>query len=272
MRVLITGKSSYIGNNIANFLNSRGHSATSISVKNGIDATSLKDIDCIIHCAAIVHKNEKEFASKYETVNYKLTVDIAKKAKEAGIKQFIFMSTMSVYGNKCEKITKNTPLNPVSLYGKTKLKAEKALMAMADDNFKITIIRPPMVYGRGCPGNYQKLSKLAKILPIFPDTDNKKSMLYIINLAFFVTNLVENNIGGIYMPMDSNYISTGYMAKTINKKIILSKFFGKIIKKINIGIIKKAFGTLYYDESCATKIDYISFEKAIEQTEKQPVI
>jgi len=145
--------------------------------------------------------------------------------------------------------------------------AMQVMQKLNDNTFTITIIRPPMIYGKGCPGNYKKLSALAKKTHIFPDTDNLKSMLYVVNLSFFVTNLTENKIGGIYMPMDNKYVSTGYMAKNINNKIKLSKFLGKIISIIKINMIKKAFGTLYYDESCATKINYIEFEKAIEYTE-----
>jgi NAD-dependent epimerase/dehydratase len=267
MNILITGKNSYIGNNICKFLLSKGHNAKTVSIRNGIDNIDLTNIDTIIHCAAIVHKKEKEYANDYDKINHKLTIKLAEKAKSKGVKHFIFMSTMSVYGNKAEIININTPLSPVTLYGKTKLMAEYDLQKLNDNTFTITIIRPPMIYGKGCPGNYKKLSALAKKTHIFPDTDNLKSMLYVVNLSFFVTNLTENKIGGIYMPMDNKYVSTGYMAKNINNKIKLSKFLGKIISIIKINMIKKAFGTLYYDESCATKINYIEFEKAIEYTE-----
>lgn len=269
MKIAITGKNSYIGNNICKFLNSREHIAHTISVRNDIDNIDFKDIDAIIHCAAIVHKKEYEFKEQYEKVNYNLTVDLAKKAKKMGVKQFVFLSTMAVYVNNVEKISKNTPLKPVTLYGKTKLMAETELNKFADDNFTVTIIRPPMVYGKNCPGNYAKLSNLAKKLPVFPKVNNKKSMVYVVNLAFLITSLIENNIGGTFMPMDNKYTSTSYMVKTINKKIRLSKLLGITINIFkNISIIKKAFGTLYYDESCATKINYIDFEKAIEYTEK----
>lgn len=268
MKILITGKNSYIGNNICNFLNSRGHNANTISVRNGIDNINLKYVNCLIHCAAIVHKKEKYFADEYEKINYRLTLKLAEKAKSAGVNHFIFLSSMSVYGSKNNIISKNTPLCPATLYGKTKLMAEKEINKLADDNFTVTIIRPPMVYGKNCPGNYNKLSKLAKILPVFPDTNNKKSMIYIGNLSFFITNLAENKVGGLYMPMDNNYVSTAYIAKTINKGLRLSKCLGRFIMLFKIGTIKKAFGTLYYDDSCATKIDYIPFEKAIEYTEK----
>lgn len=269
MKVIITGKNSYIGKNICNFMKAKDHRAETISVRNGIDTLDFKDCDAIIHCAAIVHKKEKKYASQYEAINYDLTLELAKKAKENNVRQFVFLSTMAVYGNENNVITKKTNKNPQSLYGKTKLKAEIALKKLEDNNFKITIIRPPMVYGKDCPGNYKRLSNMAKKLPIFPDVNNKKSMIYVVNLAFLITSLVENNISGTFMPMDDKYVSTAYMAKTINPNIRLSKILGKILLLFkNVSIVNKAFGTLYYNDDCATKVNYIEFEKAIEYSEK----
>ena len=267
MKVLITGKNSYIANHINDFLLKRQHISKTVSVRNGVTDLDLNNIDTVIHCASIVHKKEADYAKQYDKVNHKLTVDLAKKAKKAGVKHFIFMSSMSVYGNEYSCITKNSVPKPVSLYGKSKLAAEEDLKKLESNDFIVTIIRPPMVYGKNCVGNYVKLSALAKKLPIFPDTSNKKSMIYVENLAFFVSTLVECKIGGTYMPMDDKYISTAYMAKTINDKLVISRLLGAIIKLLPLSIVKKAFGTLYYSDDCATKISYIGFEEAIKITE-----
>ena len=161
MKVLITGKNSYVGKNIGNFLLYKNMEVKYVSVRNGISEDEFTDVDVVVHCAAIVHKKEAKFATLYDKVNYELTVDIAEKAKKKGVKQFIFMSTMAVYGKSEGEINGNTPLQPKTLYGESKLKAEKALEKIADENFKVSIIRPPMVYGRSCPGNYKKLRMLA---------------------------------------------------------------------------------------------------------------
>lgn len=268
MKIIITGKTGYISNNLSRFLNSKGHIAETISVRNGADNIDFKDIDAVIHCAAIVHKKESDYADKYEAINHRLTINIAKKAKSQGVKHFVFMSSMSVYGNNVTEITMDTPLCPATLYGKTKLMAERDLQKLRDKNFTVTIIRPPMVYGKGCPGNYTRLSRLAKKLPVFPYTDNKKSMIYIDNLSYIVADIIENQIKGIILPMDNKYVSTSDMATAVNKNIRLSKSMGAMLKLFkNISIVKKAFGTLYYAENCATKANYIEFEKAIELTE-----
>ena len=132
MKVLITGKNSYVGKNIGNFLLYKNMEVKYVSVRNGISEDEFTDVDVVVHCAAIVHKKEAKFAILYDKVNYELTVDIAEKAKKKGVKQFIFMSTMAVYGKSEGEINGNTPLQPKTLYGESKLKAEKALEKIAD--------------------------------------------------------------------------------------------------------------------------------------------
>ena len=272
MKVLITGKNSYVGKNIGNFLLYKNMEVKYVSVRNGISEYEFTDVDVVVHCAAIVHKKEAKFAILYDKVNYELTVDIAEKAKKKGVKQFIFMSTMAVYGKSEGEINGNTPLQPKTLYGESKLKAEKALEKIADENFKVSIIRPPMVYGRSCPGNYKKLRMLALKLPVFPLVENKRSFIYVENLAYFVWNTISEGKEGIFMPMDSNTESTDTMSKYIcsvnNKEIKFSPFLGKMVKKIPLNSLKKAFGSLYYGNDIAEVVSFTGFQEAINYTEK----
>lgn len=272
MKVLITGKNSYVGKNIGNFLLYKNMEVKYVSVRNGISEDKFTDVDVVVHCAAIVHKKEAKFATLYDKVNYELTVDIAEKAKKKGVKQFIFMSTMAVYGKSEGEINGNTPLQPKTLYGESKLKAEKALEKIADENFKVSIIRPPMVYGRSCPGNYKKLRMLALKLPVFPLVENKRSFIYVENLAYFVWNTISEGKEGIFMPMDSKTESTGTMSKYIcsvnNKEIKFSPFLGKMVKKIPLNSLKKAFGSLYYGNDIAEVVSFTGFQEAINYTEK----
>ena len=272
MKVLITGKNSYVGKNIGNFLLYKNMEVKYVSVRNGISEDEFTDVDVVVHCAAIVHKKEAKFAILYDKVNYELTVDIAEKAKKKGVKQFIFMSTMAVYGKSEGVINGNTPLQPKTLYGESKLKAEKALEKIVDENFKVSIIRPPMVYGRSCPGNYKKLRMLALKLPVFPLVENKRSFIYVENLAYFVWNTISEGKEGIFMPMDSKTESTDTMSKYIcsvnNKEIKFSPFLGKMVKKIPLNSLKKAFGSLYYGNDIAEVVSFTGFQEAINYTEK----
>lgn len=262
MKVILTGKNSYISNNCYDFMLKYGYDAECITIRNGVDSIDFRGVDAIVHCAAIVHKKEADYADEYEHVNYELTKKLADKAKENGVKQFVFLSTMAVYGMVEGVIDKNTPLEPKTLYGKSKLKAEKYLLSLDSNSFKMAIVRPPMVYGKNCPGNYGRLSKIAKIMPIIPDTRNKKSLIYIENLAYLINEILKEKKKGVFMPMDGQYISTAELMRYISKKPC-SKVFGSVIKLLPLGVVKKAFGTLYYDENIVAKIDYVPIKKAV---------
>ena len=258
MKIVLTGENSYIGRNTRDCLISQGYEAECLSVRRDI---SFKGIDTVVHCAAIVHKKEEEYRDEYEKVNFELTKSLADKAKAEGVSQFIFMSTMAVYGMTEGEINENTALEPKTLYGKSKLKAEKYVMSLNCESFKTVIIRPPMVYGRDCPGNFERLRKISYITPVIPDTENKKSLIYIGNLALFISEIIKNKKDGIYMPMDGEYVSTAQLMKYISNKPV-SKLMGAV-KFLPLGAVKKAFGTLYYSESIACKADYITVEEAV---------
>ena len=181
-RVLITGKDSYIGTKFAQWLSQWPD-------KYKVEEVDLKDAnwkekdfssyDVVFHVAGIAHvKETKENKELYYKVNRDLAYKAASKAKKEGINHFVFLSSMSVYGIETGVIKKNTKLNPKSNYGKSKLQAEEFINSLQDDNFSVAILRPPMTYGKGCKGNYPRLSKLALKVPFFPDVKNKRSMVY----------------------------------------------------------------------------------------------
>lgn len=281
-KILITGSNSYIGIKFKEWL-------SQYPDKYKVDTLSLRDdswnnqnfgqYDVIYHTVGIAHiKETKENKDLYFKINRDLTYEIAKKAKEDGVKQFIFLSTMSVYGLETGIINENTPLNPNNAYGKSKLAAEALVQSLEEESFKTAIIRPPMVYGKGCKGNYQRLSKLALKTPIFPDIHNKRSMIYIDNLSEFVRLLVDNCSDGLFFPQNSEYVNTTEMVRFIaevhGKKIIVTKLFNPLLN-IVIGTSKtfyKVFCSLTYDKrmrgsSNELKYEVCSFEDSIMNTE-----
>src|SRR5699024_12036773 len=140
-----------------------------------------------VACIVYVMRNQKKEVTYYE-VNRDLTIETAKKVKSEGVKQFIFLSIIIVYGENIDNkgiITKDTLPEPSNFYGNSKLQAEKGIEPLDDSDFNVAILRPPMIYGKGSKGNYPKLSKAAQKLPIFPDMDNQRSMLHIDNLSEF---------------------------------------------------------------------------------------
>ena len=190
----------------------------------------------------IAKKRDKDL---YFRVNRDLAYEVAKKAKKEGVSQFIFLSSMSVYGMDTGVITRDTVPHPKSLYGKSKLEAEKLIEHLNDQTYKVAILRPPMVYGKGCKGNYPKLAKLAKITPLFPDIDNKRSMIYVDNLSKFLKVIIDDNQSGLFFPQNNEYVKTSELVKLIakynNKKIRLTKLFNPIINSLKFNSTVKKF-------------------------------
>lgn len=257
-KILITGANSYIGSSFENYLNKNYNNCYQIDTLDMINESwknfDFSSYDVIYHVAGIAHiKETKDNKDLYYKVNKDLAIEVAKKAKQENVKQFIFLSSMSVYGIEKGFITKDTTLNPKSNYAKSKLQAEEVLKSLQTKDFKICIIRPPMVYGKDCKGNFQSLIKFAKKLPIFPKVKNNRSMIYIDNLSEFVKLLIDNSEEGLFFPQNNEYSNTSYLVKLIgqsmNKKVRLFIGLGWLIKLSGLVIKKltKAFGSLYYD-------------------------
>ncbi|MCA1033478.1 NAD-dependent epimerase/dehydratase family protein [Bacillus infantis] len=280
-KILITGKNSYVGKSLVKWLGKYPdrYSIDSISVRN--DDWKEKDFseyDTVLHAAGIAHiKETKENADMYYKVNRDLAYDVAYKAKLEGVKQFIFLSSMSVYGIEYGVIDKSSLLNPKSNYGKSKLQAEELIKPLESDKYKVAIIRPPMIYGKECKGNYSRLSNLAVKVPFFPSIENKRSMIFIDNLSEFVRLLIDDHGSGVFFPQNAEYVNSSEMVFLISrlheKKMLMTKLVNPIINLIGrrIGLINKVFGSLVYEKSMSEyKTNYmvIGFEESIKRTEE----
>ena len=272
-KILITGARSYIGESVKEYLLKEPEKYTvDIIETKGLKPIpeNFKGYDVVFNVAGIAHiKETKENQHLYYKVNRDLSVQIAKAAKEAGVKQLILLSSMSVYGLVTGHITKNTIPHPVNAYGKSKLEADEVIKKLEDDNFKFACLRPPMVYGKGCKGNYQKLRKIILITPIFPNIKNKRSMIFIGNLCEFVKMTIEEKRTGIFFPQNSDYIATSDLAKAIakenGKNIKFSKIFNLLLNLIPLKIVKKAFGDLTYE--VVDTVDKYDFNESVKLTE-----
>lgn len=219
-KILITGAGSYIGTSFEKYMKQwpdKYQVDTVDMIGDGWMKYDFSGYDTVYHVAGIAHsdngKISKEKAKLYYEVNTKLTIRTAMKAKKSGVKQFIFMSSAIVYGDsapigKKRIITKDTPVSPANCYGDSKVRAEKGLRKLEDDSFKVVILRPPMIYGKGSKGNYPLMSKLAQKMPVFPYVDNCRSMLYIENLMEFVRLMIENEEHGTFWPQNAEYSNT----------------------------------------------------------------
>jgi len=263
-KILITGANSYIGMSFEKWVEQWPEDYR-VETVDMIDGTwKKKDFsmyDVVFHVAGIAHvSSDPKMEDLYYKVNRDLTIETAKKAMADGVKQFIFMSSIIVYGesshiNHKRVIDKNTVPMPSNFYGNSKLQGEQGINPLMDDKFKVVVLRPPMIYGKGSKGNYPKLAKMAIKLPLFPDVDNERSMLHIDNLCEFIRLVVKNEESGTFFPQNKEYVRTSEMVKLIaeahGKKLRLIKVFNPALKLMGnfAGVVNKAFGNLVYEKS-----------------------
>lgn len=283
-RVLITGANSFVGTNIEKWLlkNPSDFIVDTVDTMNDIwKQADFTKYDAVFHVAGIAHVDPKpEMAPLYYKVNRDLTIEIAKHAKEKGVKQFIFMSSGIVYhaskSLKGDVKTKNTVPNPNDFYGDSKLQAENGLKQLISPLFKVCILRPPMIYGPGNKGNLPRLGWLATKTPIFPEWHNKRSMLYVENLAEFVKQAILRELNGTFFPQNAEYSDTveivRQFAKEHGHKIWISRLFNPFvwIGSFFLPAIPKMFADSYYVQDMS-KYDFeyqlVSFEDSIKGLE-----
>lgn len=257
-KILVIGANSYIGQSFQQYVFSYNKENMTVKLVSASDGSwrqvdySLYDV--VLHLSGVVHRREKKgMKVLYDEVNHKMAVEVAKRAKESDVKQFVFMSTAAVFGSKAERITTNTIPNPTTYYGKSKLAAEQDIVKLQGREFKVAIVRPPLVYGQACKGNYPRLVKLAKLMPIFPDIHNKRSMIYIDTLSEFLLMLIEEEGCGYYHPQDEDYVDTCELVvkirKEMGKKTCLIGLFNPLARLLakNVGSINKMFGDCYFE-------------------------
>lgn len=289
--ILVAGANSYIGTSFSDYLAQSEfqeiyHVDTLDMIGDAWHSFDFSKYDVVYHVAGIAHSDTGKISEErkkiYYEVNTNLTIECATKAKSSGVKQFIFMSSSIVYGEsapigKEKYITRNTPVNPTNCYGDSKVQAEKGILLLNDDTFKVVILRPPMIFGKNSKGNYPLLSRIAQKLPVFPKVENHRSMLYVGNLVEFVRLMIENEEQGIFFPQNSMYSNTSevisMIAKAHGKHCILVPGFVWALKFLGhiTNVVNKAFGNFTYEQTMSEyKIPYqrFSLQEAINITER----
>lgn len=260
MKVLITGSSGYVGSRFIERF-SADYTFQPFSLQNSsLASLDLTGVDAVVHCAALVHKKNSYKQEEYDEINADYPYQLAKKAKESGIKHFIFISSIAVY-KKSPLVNENSPCTPITPYGKSKLKGEEWLKTLSDENFVVSILRSPMVYGSNAPGNIAALSKLVRKLPILPfgGIDNSRTFVGIGNLTALIDTLLKKRLGGVFLAADDTSLSTTYLirliAAALNKKTYLLSlpFFETLVKKISYSLHSKLFDNLVVDNTDTKK-------------------
>ena len=241
MLIAITGSSGFIGKHLVKSIISKGHEVRLIQKLSGPNVFQISDIstfdnwskafkgvDIIIHCASKVHcfdRPTEKIYREYEKINVLATEKIAMQAAKSKVKRLIFLSTIKVNGEKTKKgfpLKNNSPSCPEDLYAKSKLKAEKILKSISqEENLEIVIIRPPLVYGPNVSANFLKLMEFVyKGFPLpFLSINNKRSIIYVENLVSFIILCLNNDSAKnkTFMVSDALPISTPNLIKLISQ-------------------------------------------------------
>ena len=281
-RILITGAGSYVGESVRKYILSTSSEFQIDAVDTMEDNWKKADYsqyDVVYHVAGIAHVNaDPKMEALYYKVNRDLTIEVAKHAKAAGVKQFIFMSSQIVFHEsqslKSEVLTVDTKENPNGFYGDSKLQAELGIKPLEDENFKVCILRPCMIYGPNAKGNFPRLAKLACKTPIFPCWHNKRSMLYIDNLAEFVKQAVDRQLSGTFYPQNRELADTveiiRFFAKANAHTVWITRLLNPFVwlGSFVLQPINKMFATYYYDPKMS-KMDFdyqlVSFEESLQR-------
>lgn len=277
-KVLITGKNSYIGQSFKSYVEANYPSeiqVDSISVRG--DAWREYDFsryDAVLHVAGIAHVSaDPKMETEYYKVNRDLTIAVAKLTKQSGVRKFVFMSSMIIYGEKrgidsLTIIDRATKPEPIDFYGRSKLEADLGVQKLADDKFNVVSVRTPMVFGPQSKGNFPLLVKVAKVSPIFPKINNQRSMIYINNLAEFLAKTILNNISGIYFPQNQEPLSTLAIVKIIrtqlHKPLIVISLFNPLLRLLGrrFRVIDKVFGSKTYQQDSSIPFNYLVVDNA----------
>jgi len=286
VKIGIFGENSYIGTMFG--LSCREEAGLidrhEISYINSINTEwknlSFKSYDVVLHVAGIAHVSaDPKLEAQYYAINRDLPIQVAQKAKAEGVKQFIFLSSMIVYGDDTHlgetfTITADTKPKPGNFYARSKFEAEIGLQAFVDEKFSVSIIRTPMVYGQGCKGNFPKLVSMAKKIPIFPDLNNHRSMIYIDNLCAYLKLVIDNKITGVLFPQNTEDVSTkdiiSHTARITNHKVFFTIFFNPFLLLLSkkVGLLRKLFGSKVYDKSLSLDMqsyNLYTFEQSMER-------
>lgn len=254
MNILVTGGSGFLGSNLLNFLqkipefrlrtigrkrpsnisNDDFYKSDINRVSNYNDA--LKSIDVLIHCAARVHVMDEQIGdslNEFREVNTNGTLNLARQAADAGVKRFIFISSIKVNGETTglgTPFTNVDPRNPADAYGQSKSEAEVLLMELAQQSvMEVVIIRPPLVYGPYVKANFGSLIDLVSKgipLPFGCIKNNRRSLVSVSNLVSLIVTCIEhpNAANQVFLVSDDQDLSTKDMINLLAKSVGKSSF------------------------------------------------
>ena len=283
-KVMLIGIGGYIGGKFTEYIN-KNYPGWQIDAVDSMNRkwveADFHGYDAVYNVSGLAHANARQGSEEqYYAVNGQLPIDVATKTKNEGVPMFVQMSSQIVYGDMSglgeEKIiTAETIPSEPTIYGKSKMMAERGLQKLVDDTFQIAIIRPPLIYSEFARDNFPRLVNFAMKMPVFPKLENRQSMVYVDNLCELICLIIENNKGGIYYPQQECYIEVSKIvadiAKAVGNKMWQTRIFNPVLRLLSIvpqlGFIHKAFGSIVYDMELSNHFDgryrVVSYEESI---------
>lgn len=241
-------------------------------IDSGTDWTAaLAGIDIIVHLAArvhVMHETTADPLAAFRRVNTAGTVTLAKEAAAAGVKRFVFLSTIGVNGDNSGQTPyrEDSVPAPHNAYALSKLEAEEELVGItAESGMELVVLRAPLIYGPGNPGNFLSLLQVvAKGIPLpFAGINNRRSFLYVENLVdALVASAIHPDAKGVFLVCDGEDLSTADLIRRIAAALAvparlfpcplaLLKCAGKLAGKA--GAVRQLTNSLQVDRSKITK-------------------
>ena len=285
-KIMLVGVGGYIGNKFTEYIK-KNYPDWQVDAVDSMNRkwadADFHGYDAVYNVSGLAHANARQSTEEqYYAVNGQLPIDVAIKAKTEGVKIFVQMSSMVVYGDMSDldeekNIFADTVPTEPTIYGKSKMMAERGLQKLVDRTFQVAIVRPPLIYSENARDNFPRLVNFAKKMPIFPKLKNQQSMVYVDNFCELVHLIIEHNKGGIYYPQQEVYIETSKIVGDIAQKVgnhmwqtrLFNPFLRLLSKSEKLAFIHKAFGSITYDMSISNHFDgkyrVVSYEESIER-------
>lgn len=274
-KILLTGGTGFVGRPLLEALVTAGYPVVNVTRQSAAIAlpgvqscviptlsgdnnwsASLKGVEVIIHSAGrahIMNETHSNPLQAFREVNVDATLNLARQAAQAGVKRFIFVSSVKVNGEETERNRAFKPSDvpaPLDDYGVSKLEAEQALMALAKQTaMNVVIIRPVLVYGPGVKANFEKmLATVDKGLPLpFRTINNRRSLVFIDNLIDLIRVCIHHPEAAnrVFLVSDGEDLSIGQilekLAVAMNKKSRIFSFPQPLLGLVASMVGKKAF-------------------------------
>lgn len=283
---MLVGIGGYIGGKFTDYIN-KNYPDWQIDAVDSMNRkwadADFHGYDAVYNVSGLAHAYARHGSEKlYYEVNGQLPIDVATKAKAEGVPMFVQMSSQIVYGDMSglgedKVITAEIVPSEPTVYGKSKMMAERGLVALVDNSFQVALVRPPLIYSEFARDNFPRLVNFAKKMPVFPKLKNRQSMVYVDNLCELVKLIIEHNQGGVYYPQQECYIETSKIvadiAEAVGNKMWQTRLFNPALRFLSkmpmFDFIHKAFGSIVYDMKMSNHFDgkyrVVSYEESIKR-------